>query len=104
MERPHGPAQSISRIAAAAGAGEPVWFKDPRNAEDGCNLQIIGGVKPVGANKWDGGWIVDPERGPDQKYDAEITALSDEKLKVMGPCRHETPARDHGLDARSCRP
>jgi len=61
-----------------------VWFKDPNNAKDGCNFQIIGDVKPVGSNKWDGGWIVDPEKDPDKKYDVEITALSDQKLKVMG--------------------
>jgi hypothetical protein len=27
---------------------------------------------------------VDPERDPDKNYDVEITALSNEKLKVMG--------------------
>jgi len=64
--------------------GRLVWFKDPDNAKDGCNFQIIGDVKPVGGNKWDGGWIVDPEKDPDKKYDVEITPLSDQKLKVMG--------------------
>ena len=64
--------------------GRLVWFKDPNNAKDGCNFQIMGDVKPVGSNKWDGGWIVDPEKDPDKKYDVEITALSDQKLKVMG--------------------
>ena len=64
-------------------------LKDPKNAKDGCNFQIISDVKPVGANRWDGGWIVDPERDPDKKYDVEIIALSDEKLKVMGmPARN----------------
>jgi uncharacterized protein (DUF2147 family) len=64
--------------------GRLVWFKDPTNAKDGCNFQIIGDVKPVGSNTWDGGWIVDPEKNPDKKYDVEITAVSDQKLKVMG--------------------
>jgi uncharacterized protein (DUF2147 family) len=64
--------------------GKLVWFQDPKHAKDGCNFQIIGDVKPVAANKWDGGWIVDPEKDPDKKYDVEITLLSDQKLKVMG--------------------
>ena len=64
--------------------GRLVWFKDPNNGKDGCNFQIIGDVKPVGSNKWDGGWIVDPEKDPNRKYDVEITLLSDQQLKVMG--------------------
>jgi uncharacterized protein (DUF2147 family) len=64
--------------------GKLVWFQDAKNNKDGCNFQIIGDVKPVGANKWDGGWIVDPEKDPDKKYDVEITLLSEQKLKVMG--------------------
>lgn len=64
--------------------GKLVWFQDPKNNKDGCNFQIIGDVKPVAANKWDGGWIVDPEKDPDKKYDVEITLLNEQKLKVMG--------------------
>jgi uncharacterized protein (DUF2147 family) len=64
--------------------GKLVWFQDPKNNKDGCNFQIIGDVKPVGTNKWDGGWIVDPEKDPDKKYDVEITLISEQKLKVMG--------------------
>jgi len=64
--------------------GPLVWFQDSKNNKDGCNFQIIGDVKPVGANKWDGGWIVDPEKDPDKKYDVEITLLNEQKLKVMG--------------------
>jgi uncharacterized protein (DUF2147 family) len=64
--------------------GRLVWFKDPKSAKDGCNFQIIGDVRRVGANTWDGGWIVDPEKDPDKRYDVEITALGDQKLKVMG--------------------
>ncbi|HJU30230.1 MAG TPA: DUF2147 domain-containing protein [Hyphomicrobiaceae bacterium] len=64
--------------------GRLVWFQDAKNNEDGCNFQIIGNVKQVAANKWDNGWIVDPDKDPNKKYDVEITAVSDQKLKVMG--------------------
>src|SRR6185369_16196950 len=30
------------------------------------------------------GWIIDPDKDPDKKYDVEITPISDQKLKVMG--------------------
>jgi uncharacterized protein (DUF2147 family) len=64
--------------------GHLVWFKDGKNNDEGCNFQIIGNVRPVGGNKWDGGWIIDPDKNPNKKYDVEITILSDTKLKVMG--------------------
>jgi uncharacterized protein (DUF2147 family) len=64
--------------------GKLVWFKDSKHEKDGCNFQIIGNVKPVGGNKWDNGWIVDPDKDPDKKYDVEITPQGDQKLKVMG--------------------
>ena len=35
-------------------------------------------------NKWDSGWIIDPDKDPDKKYDVEITPQGDQKLKVMG--------------------
>ena len=71
-------------IADRNGELRDVWFKDPKNAKDGCNFQIIGNVRPVGANRWDGGWIIDPDKAPNKKYDVEITPQGDEKLKVMG--------------------
>ncbi len=61
--------------------GHVAWLKDNENA-DQCGKQIIGNVKPVGKNKWDNGWIFDPDRG--SKYDVELTAVSADKLKVMG--------------------
>jgi hypothetical protein len=64
--------------------GHLVWFKDGKHSKEGCNFQIIGNVRPVGGNKWDGGWIVDPDKDPKKKYDVEITPLGDQKLKVMG--------------------
>jgi uncharacterized protein (DUF2147 family) len=64
--------------------GKLVWFKDSKNDKDGCNFQIIGNVRPVGGNKWDNGWIVDPDKDPNKKYDVEITPQGDQKLKVMG--------------------
>ena len=62
--------------------GKIVWLKDPANNKEGCNLQIIGNVKPVSGGKWDGGWILDPEKN--SKYDVELTPLSNGNLKVMG--------------------
>ena len=64
--------------------GHLVWFKDAKNSKGGCNFQIIGNVRPVAGNKWDGGWIIDPDKDPNKKYDVEITPASDQKLKVMG--------------------
>src|SRR6478752_7764239 len=64
--------------------GHLVWFKDNKHAKEGCNFQIIGNVKPMGGNRWDGGWVVDPDKDPKKKYDVEITLISDQKLKVMG--------------------
>ena len=84
--------------------GKLVWFKDAKNVKEGCNFQIIGDVKPVAGNKWDGGWIIDPDKDPDKKYDVEITPQGDQKLKVMGYAGHEVPERDHDLDARPGRP
>lgn len=64
--------------------GRLVWFKDAKNNKEGCNFQIIGNVKPVAGGKWDNGWIIDPDKDPDKKYDVEITPMGDQKLKVMG--------------------
>jgi len=64
--------------------GRLVWFKDPNYEKEGCNFQIIGDVKSVSGGKWYNGWIIDPEKDPDKKYDVEITPQGDQKLKVMG--------------------
>jgi len=61
--------------------GHVAWVKDAKDAE-GCGLQILGNVKPVGPDKWDNGWIYDPDR--DQKFDVELTPLGADKLRVMG--------------------
>ena len=63
--------------------GRIVWVKDPAHSE-GCHFQVIGDVKPIAGNKWDGGWIINPDKDPNTKYDVEITLLSDERLKVLG--------------------
>ena len=62
--------------------GRIVWVKDA-NHKEGCGLQIFGDVKPVAGGKWDGGWIIDPEKDLKTRYDVEITPQGD-KLKVMG--------------------
>lgn len=62
--------------------GRLVWLKEAGHKE-GCGLQIFGDVKPVAGGKWDGGWIIDPEKDLKTRYDVEITPQGD-KLKVMG--------------------
>lgn len=61
--------------------GHVAWVKDAENSSE-CGKQIIGNVKSVGTNKWDNGWIYDPDRG--SKYDVELTALAGDKLRVTG--------------------
>jgi len=61
--------------------GRVAWVKDAENAKE-CGKQIIGSVAPVGKNKWDNGWIYDPDRG--SKFDVELTALDNDKLRVKG--------------------
>ncbi len=61
--------------------GRVAWVEDAKNA-DQCGKKIIGNVAPVGKNKWDNGWIYDPDR--DQNYDVELTALDGDKLRVKG--------------------
>ena len=62
--------------------GRIVWLKDASH-KAACGFQVIGNVKPVAGGKWDGGWIIDPDKDPNTKYDVEITPQG-EKLKVMG--------------------
>lgn len=61
--------------------GYVAWVKDPKDAK-GCGEQIIGNVQKISDNKWDKGWIYDPDS--DSKYDVELTPLGPDKLRVMG--------------------
>lgn len=61
--------------------GRVAWVKDAKNSAE-CGKEIIGNVEPVGKNHWDNGWIYDPDRG--SKYDVELTALDNDKLRVKG--------------------
>lgn len=61
--------------------GRVAWVKDAENSKE-CGKQIIGNVAPVSTNKWDNGWIYDPDRG--SKFDVELTALDGDKLRVKG--------------------
>jgi len=60
--------------------GKVVWVKSAADKE-GCNIQIIGDAKQRG-NRWEGGWIYDPEAR--QRYDLELTPMGAQKLKVFG--------------------
>src|SRR5687767_13940949 len=48
--------------------GHLIWLKETKHKE-GCGLQIFGDAKPVAGGKWDNGWIIDPEKSLDTKYD-----------------------------------
>jgi uncharacterized protein (DUF2147 family) len=61
--------------------GHVAWVEDAKNS-DQCGKQIIGNVKSVGKNKWDNGWIYNPDDG--SKYDVELTPVGADKLKVVG--------------------
>ena len=61
--------------------GRIVWLKDAGNRSV-CGTQVIGSVKPVGAGKWDKGWIYDPDANA--RYSVEITSVGGNRLKVMG--------------------
>ncbi len=61
--------------------GRLVWLKDAANKK-GCGTQILGNVKPVGKDTWDGGWIYDPEKNA--KYSVELKTIGADKLRVMG--------------------
>ena len=61
--------------------GKVVWLKEGTDKR-GCGIQVIGNVKPVGKDTWDGGWILDPER--DAKYSVELKPVGSDKLRVVG--------------------
>lgn len=61
--------------------GHVAWLKDTKN-NDQCGKQIIGNVESVGTNKWDHGWIYDPDSG--SKYDVAVSTVGADKLRVVG--------------------
>lgn len=61
--------------------GRVVWLKEGTDKR-GCGIQIIGNVKPVGKDTWDGGWIIDPEKN--EKYSVELKPVGSDKLRVVG--------------------
>ena len=61
--------------------GYVAWVQDTKNS-DQCGKQIIGDVRLIGKNKWDNGWIYDPDS--DKRYDVELTPTGSDTLKVVG--------------------
>ncbi|MBU2581738.1 MAG: DUF2147 domain-containing protein [Alphaproteobacteria bacterium] len=61
--------------------GRVVWVRQGLPA-DACGKEVIGSVARIREGVWDGGWILDPEI--DQKFDVEISKLSDEEIQVLG--------------------
>ncbi len=60
--------------------GKVVWVADAKNSE-GCGLEILGDVKPMGDGTYDEGWIYDPDR--DAKFSVELVPQGN-KLSVHG--------------------
>lgn len=61
--------------------GQIVWLKDKEN-NSLCGTKIIGGVRKVGSDTWDNGWIYSPEK--ESRYDVELKLLKSGKLRVLG--------------------
>jgi uncharacterized protein (DUF2147 family) len=61
--------------------GRIVWLKDTGDKK-GCGIQVIGNVKSVGRDTWDGGWIYDPEKNA--RYSVELKAVGADRLRVTG--------------------
>ena len=82
--------------------GRIVWVKDA-NHKEGCGFQIIGDVKPVAGGKWDGGWIIDPEKDlKTQVRRGDHPARR--QAQGHGLRRRQVPERDHDLDPRPGEP
>ena len=60
--------------------GKVVWVADTKNSQ-GCGLEILGDVKPMGDGTYDEGWIYDPDK--DAKFDVELVPQGN-KLTVVG--------------------
>ncbi|KAB2941441.1 MAG: DUF2147 domain-containing protein [Hyphomicrobium sp.] len=73
-------AVEITRCGEAL-CGKVVWVADKANAE-GCGLEILGNVKPMGDGTYDEGWIYDPDK--DAKFDVKLVPQGNGKLTVVG--------------------
>jgi uncharacterized protein (DUF2147 family) len=47
-----------------------------------CGMQIVGGMRAVGADNWGEGWVYDPHTG--KTYDAEMTLENPNLLSIRG--------------------
>ena len=81
-----------TRICGEKVCGTMVWIKNPvddagkvKLGADGkplCGTELIGGLKPESAGKWDGGWVLDPRSG--DRYSANLRLVSPQKIKLRG--------------------
>ncbi len=74
-------AVEITECGGGALCGHIVWVKDAKHIKT-CRNQVLGGVKPVGGNTWDRGWIVDPD--DDSRYTVELKPVGSDRLRVVG--------------------
>ena len=74
-------AVEITDCGGGALCGHIVWVKDTKHMNT-CRNQVLGGVKPVGGNTWDRGWIIDPD--DDAKYSVELKPVGADRLRVVG--------------------
>ncbi len=61
--------------------GHVVWLRDKSDTK-GCGRQIIGDLKQVSKDLWDGGWIYSPDKK--RNYDVEVKPLADGTLRIKG--------------------
>jgi hypothetical protein len=77
--------------------GKIVWLKDSAHNET-CGKQVIGNVKPVGAGKWDNGWIYDVDEDRALRRRDHPHGRSPEGDGLHG---QQVPERDHDLAPRA---
>lgn len=62
--------------------GVIVWARKAADARRGCGRTLLGGLRQVGRNSWDHGWIIAPDSG--SKYDLAIKPVGRNRLEILG--------------------
>ncbi|MEO1206129.1 MAG: DUF2147 domain-containing protein [Pseudomonadota bacterium] len=62
--------------------GVIVWARKAADARRGCGRKLLGGLRKVGPNAWDNGWIIAPDSG--SKYDLAIKPIGRNRLEILG--------------------
>lgn len=62
--------------------GVVVWARKAADMRRGCGKKLLGGLRKVGLQEWDQGWIIAPDSGT--KYDLAIKPLGRSSLEITG--------------------